>query len=1035
MSDIITSADSAWLGLDDIDSLKIENPLFGRSAEDIKRPDLHLLRKLRHPDHLGTAAKLLLGIELLPVQIVVLRELWSRAFPMFVASRGFGKAVEPNTPIRVKDGWVPIKDLEIGDKVYGSDGKLTNVIMTTRKQTDLKYYKITLRDGRTINCCEDHMWKAWDKNKNRNSKDAVWSELSTKDMVDNYFRVRKARPDSKNKLTKEYRYALPINEAIQEEEKDFLIHPYVVGALLGDGSLTTKTISISSGDIELLRRFSDFLPSGYKLTVKDNSNHFVGTVSREDKSVKPFWKLCKKIGLLGTSSHNKFIPNEYKYGSIEQRLELVKGLMDTDGYSKKSVIEYYTVSNKLSDDFLDVARSLGLHCKHSVKESWLDKKRYSDCHRISIYTKTPIFSLERKLKYVDHPISKQGASKYEKVFITNIEPIENRDGYCIQVDNEDKTYITKDYIVTHNSFLMSVYSMLKCALIPGTKVVIVGAAFRQSKVLFEYMEGIWRNAPILRSICDSNSGPRRDVDRCTMKINDSWTIAVPLGDGQKIRGLRAHTIIADEFASIPPDIYETVVAGFAAVSASPVANVKEAARRKALQKEGLWTEDLESKFTNKRSNQAIISGTADYDFKHFAEYWKRYKGIIESGGDKQKLAQVFNGEFPEGFDWTDYSIVRIPYELIPQGFMDDKNVARAKATIHNGIYQMEYGAVFTADSEGFFKRSLIERCVGSDSEPVQLASGPVWYDAAVRGSKDRQYVYGIDPASEQDNFSIIVIEIHNDHSRIVYSWSTNREKFKKRLKESKKVGLDIEHDFYHYCARKIRELMKVFPAEKIGMDAQGGGIAVEEALHDPDKLMPGEKCLWPVIDPEKSKDTDLEAGLHILELVQFARAEWTAQANHGLRKDFEDQALLFPRFDPITIGLAIENDKRAINAGDKTRLYDSLEDCVMEIEELKDELATIVMSKTAAGNRDKWDTPEVKMPNGRKGRLRKDRYSALLIANMMARSITRAKAQVEYNMIGGTSSMIEKNDGKMYNGPDWYVKGVSQNICRGISRQ
>ena len=71
------------------------------------------------------------------------------------------------------------------------------------------------------------------------------------------------------------------------------------------------------------------------------------------------------------------------------------------------------------------------------------------------------------------------------------------------------------------SFMLSLYAMLKCALIPGTKVVIVGAAFRQSKVIFEYMETIWRDSPVLRSICDTNSGPRRDTDRCTMRINDS----------------------------------------------------------------------------------------------------------------------------------------------------------------------------------------------------------------------------------------------------------------------------------------------------------------------------------------------------------------------------------------------------------------------------------------------------------------------------------------------------------------------------------
>ena len=130
------------------------------------------------------------------------------------------------------------------------------------------------------------------------------------------------------------------------------------------------------------------------------------------------------------------------------------------------------------------------------------------------------------------------------------------------------------------SFLMSLYCILKCTFSPGTKIVVVGAAFRQSKIIFEYMENIWRTSPILRSIFSGNEdGPRRDVDRCTIRLGDSWTIAVPMGDGSKIRGLRAHIIIADEFASISPDIYETVVAGFAAVSASPIQNVKEDVRR------------------------------------------------------------------------------------------------------------------------------------------------------------------------------------------------------------------------------------------------------------------------------------------------------------------------------------------------------------------------------------------------------------------------------------------------------------------------
>jgi hypothetical protein len=580
------------------------------------------------------------------------------------------------------------------------------------------------------------------------------------------------------------------------------------------------------------------------------------------------------------------------------------------------------------------------------------------------------------------------------------------------------------------SFLLALYCVIKCTFNPGTKIVVVGAAFRQSKIIFEYMETIWRNSPILRSIFNGNDdGPRRDVDRCTMRLGDSWTIAIPMGDGSKIRGLRAHIIIADEFASISPDIYETVVSGFAAVSASPIQNVKEQAKRQAMIEAGLWNEELEQ-LEYKMGNQAIISGTADYAFKHFASYWRRYKSIIESQGDKRKLEEIFKGEVPSNFNWKDYSIIRIPYELIPKGFMDDKQVSRAKATIHNGIYNMEYAACFVKDSEGFFRRSLIESCVVSDSNQIIIGNKPIIFDATIKGKPECSYVYGIDPASEQDNFSIVILEIHNDHSRIVYTWTTNRSNFKERLK----TGLVQDHDFYGFCARKIRNLMKIFPCSRIGMDAQGGGVAIEEALHDPTKIEDGENLIWPVIDHNKTKDTDDQPGLHIIELVQFARADWTAQANHGLRKDFEDKILLFPRFDNLTLGLALDQEGKDILESDINPIYDSLSECIIEIEELKNELTTIVMTSTSTGSgaRDRWDTPEVKLQGGKKGRLRKDRYSALVIANMLARQMNRTLQAISYDVVGGNSKDIVKHNGQMYKGPEWFTSGANDADYLGI---
>jgi len=569
------------------------------------------------------------------------------------------------------------------------------------------------------------------------------------------------------------------------------------------------------------------------------------------------------------------------------------------------------------------------------------------------------------------------------------------------------------------SFILSVYPLLRALFIPRRKVIIVGAAFRQSKVLFEYMDTIWKNAPVLRDLCATNSGPRRDVDRCVMHIGQSTITCLPLGDGSKIRGQRANDIIADEFASIPRDIFENVVAGFAAVAASPIEKVKQAAKEKKAQELGIPISKEKNKNESlDKSNQIILSGTAYYDFNHFSEYWKRYHKIVNSGGDVRKLEEVFGGSVPGNFDWTEYSVIRIPVDKLPDGFMDSGQISRAKATVHSGIYNMEYGAVFTTDSQGFFKRSLIEGCTTSPNKPVNLPSGEVWFEASLKGDSNKKYVFGVDPASEVDNFSIVVLEVNSDHRKIVHCWTTTRKSHKEMLK-SKLVD---EDDFYSYCAKKIRQLMKVFPCAEIAMDAQGGGIAVMEALKDKDKIPEGEVAIWPIVE-EKPKDTDDYPGLHILRMCQFAKYEWLAEANHGLRKDFEDKVVLFPYFDSASLGIALEVDKSV------GRKYDTLEDCVMEIEELKDELSMIVMTQTSTG-RERWDTPEVKTGAGRKSRLRKDRYSSLIMANMSARELNTEKTTLEFGAFGGFANgqpSFGVGGGKLYNGPSWFVE-KTQNL-------
>jgi len=594
------------------------------------------------------------------------------------------------------------------------------------------------------------------------------------------------------------------------------------------------------------------------------------------------------------------------------------------------------------------------------------------------------------------------------------------------------------------SFILALYSMLRLVFTQGSKVAVIGASFRQSKVIFEYMEKVWADGAILRDLCGTGKGragreqgPRRDVDRCEMIIGDSVGIAIPLGNGEKIRGQRANYIVVDEFASVPEDIYQNVVRGFASVSADPASGVRHQARVQLLKKLGQWTEeDNKAEARTMRSNQNIISGTAYYSFNHFYKTWKTYKAFIESCGDRKKLEEIFDGPVPEGFDWRDFSIIRIPVDMLPRGFMDEKQISSARATLSKSNYMIEFGASFATDSEGFFKRSLIESCVvGRPDNPIVLNEETVEFSASLVGD-DVPHVIAVDPASERDHFSVVVLALYSDHRRLVHCWTTNRKSHKERLKR----GVVKEQNFYAFCARKLRELMLAFPnVEVLGIDSQGGGVTVEESLHDLEKLKDGEMPLWREIDsdPKKYKDSDGKPGLHIIRMINFADARWIVDANHGLRKDLEDKVLLLPAFDTAALGLAYEEDKAAgrivLEDGEEISLYDTLEDAVVDIEELKDELASIVHTATAGG-RDRWDVPGAKLPGSKAGKQRKDRYSALLMANAIARDIQRTEAPQEYHPVGGFAADIKDADGDLYIGPSWFVEATRGDYGAAVGR-
>jgi hypothetical protein len=589
------------------------------------------------------------------------------------------------------------------------------------------------------------------------------------------------------------------------------------------------------------------------------------------------------------------------------------------------------------------------------------------------------------------------------------------------------------------SFLLGIHSLNRAVFLPGRKVVITGSGFRQAKAVFGYAEDVWNSSQRLQTLFSSHSrsGPKHDTDKWSLTLGDSVVYGIPLGDGQKIRGQRAHDVIADERASISTEIFNSVVRGFGVVNMNPFEQVRNKAKQRVLKKIGEWKDGDEDNDFYSMGNATILSGTAFYCFNDFYKDFREYKTYIESKGDLNYIYDRTGKTPGKDFNYRNYSIMRIPVDLMPNGYMSKETIEAIRMSVNSITYQTEFGAVFVSDTDGFYKRSMLEVC--TTHKPIEVDGRLIQFVAMIRGDFDKKYVMGVDVAAIKDNFAIVIVEMNEGHRRIVYCWTTNVKEYKKRVE----LGLVREGgDFYSFCGRKIRNLMKWFNIVLIACDAQGGGEAIKGVLSNTHYIQEGELPIYEIVEHHplwdgKKKDTDDKKGLHILQCVQFSNADWTSEANHGMRLDFEQCRLLFPRLDSSLLAIEFETmseEMKAMNKDLTGERYDTLESCYQEITELKDELSTIEMRQTTAGQREKWDTPETKMTGSKKGRQRKDRYSALLMAETGARHLSQVKEQTGYIPHGGfvgqikNTKSISENMG-LYSGPEVLTSKLANQSC------
>ena len=356
---------------------------------------------------------------------------------MMMGGRGFGKQQPDSEPVMTPEGPVPIGAIIPGDYVLGKDGAPTKVLQIHPQGVD-DVYQITLKDGRKIRCGLEHLWAVYDK---RGKIRTV--ELS--EMLHTYKKVY----DNGDTY---YSYFVPTAGAAQYSEKELPVNPYTLGALLGDGSFDRYGVRLASAkkDSEIIKKILK-VEGWTESDVSVYDEKIAGYESIDRFYFKKSTGLLKRIellGLRGVSTMDKFIPKLYLMGSIEQRMELLKGLMDTDGYiSKNGKIEFTNTSKYLVNDVITLVRSLGMKAVLGY-----DRRTDNVIYRVRIYTNNIIFNLSRKVKRVRRKTARMN-SFINKTPIVNIEKLPYREhSTCITVDAKDSLYLTTDYTVTHNTY-------------------------------------------------------------------------------------------------------------------------------------------------------------------------------------------------------------------------------------------------------------------------------------------------------------------------------------------------------------------------------------------------------------------------------------------------------------------------------------------------------------------------------------------------------------------------------------------------------
>lgn len=397
------------------------------------------------------------GVDLFPYQIVGAYGV-AGGHTLLADSPGVGKAHPLTEPILTPTGFRPMGELRPGDFVIGSNGKATEVL-DVYPQGELDVYRVTFSDGSYSRCTGEHLWQVSDRKYRRHSS------LHTRVLT-----VQQLLDEGLGHDGTSRRFAIPMVKPVDHGTSTLPVDPYLVGAVIGDGSTTLRWRPQITTDDEIVKALR--LPEGGYIVKRADVADGVSTWALNGCAAA-----FRDLGLMEHRAESKTIPAAYLLGTPADRIALLQGLLDTDGGpivkpdgSPRTSLEYGTVSQGLALDVQRLVRSLGGVASISMK---VPTYRHNGEQRtgqlyyrmvVSLPAGIVPFRLRRKLERWTPRTKYQPARR-----IVSIERDGREQAQCIRVAADDHLYVTRDYVVTHNTF----QSLAATAALRSDALVIV----------------------------------------------------------------------------------------------------------------------------------------------------------------------------------------------------------------------------------------------------------------------------------------------------------------------------------------------------------------------------------------------------------------------------------------------------------------------------------------------------------------------------------------------------------------------------------